>query len=279
MSHTVSDAIDWAIAQLSTSDSPKLDAELLLAFQLEKNRSWLKTWPEKELSQAAFQEFQSLVKRRASGEPVAYILGHQDFWTFNLAVTPDTLIPRPETEHLVECALEHLPVEKAARVVDLGTGTGAIAMAIASERPNAEVWAVDVSEQALAVAEKNRHRYQLENVTCLHSHWLDQWPNKPLDLVVSNPPYIADNDPHLNDLSYEPITALVAEDSGLSDIRIISEQAKSHLKPGGWLMFEHGFEQAEPVQKILRELGYESIETIKDYAGHARVTIGRLTEL
>ncbi|WP_223669405.1 peptide chain release factor N(5)-glutamine methyltransferase [Kangiella shandongensis] len=279
MSHTIASAIDWAVKQLAASDSAKLDAELLLAYLLDKNRTWLKTWPDHILSQSSFAQFQALIKRRVDGEPVAYILGQQDFWTFTLKVSAATLIPRPETEHVIEYALEQLPVDGAVKVVDLGTGTGAIAMAIASERPGARVWAVDFSEQALAVAEHNRKKYQLNNMVCQQGHWLDDWSHGELDMIVSNPPYIADNDPHLHDLSYEPQSALVAEDHGLSDIRYITEQAVIYLKPGGWLVFEHGFEQGKPVRQILEQSGFQLVATIKDYAGLARVTVGRKAEL
>lgn len=279
MSHTISSAIDWAVKQLTASDSAKLDAELLLAHLLDKSRIWLKTWPDRELSDLLFNQYQTLIMRRADGEPVAYILGQQDFWTFTLKVSAATLIPRPETEHLIEFALEQLPLEAVVKVVDLGTGTGAIAMAIASERPKADVWAVDISAEALTIAEQNRKKYQLDNMVCQQGHWLDEWQHGALDMVVSNPPYIAANDPHLADLSYEPESALVADGNGLSDIRYITEQAVGFLKPAGWLIFEHGFEQGESVQQILQQSGFQGVVTIKDYAGHARVTVGQKAEL
>jgi len=193
------------------------------------------------------------------------------------------LVPRPETEHLVECALSKIPTSQAADdsfvVADLGTGSGAIALAIASERPHATVWALDSCHEALLVAEANRKAYSLDNVECLQGHWLREWEKGELDMIVSNPPYIASDDPHLSDLVFEPHSALVAEHEGLSDIEEIAQQAIRHLKESGWLMFEHGFEQADAVQAILRENGFKNVETLSDLAGLARVTYGQKLEL
>lgn len=304
---TVQQAIDWAVSQLSgddisgtfksgtlksetfKSETPKLDVEILLGFVLDHNRAWLKTWPEKTISEIQEQAFQGFIRRRQAGEPIAYIVGQQEFWSLTLAVNPATLVPRPETEHLVECALSkiptshsptsHSPTSQAAGdsfvVADLGTGSGAIALAIASERSKATVWALDSCHEALLVAEANRKTYSLDNVECLQGHWLREWDKGELDMIVSNPPYIASDDPHLNDLVFEPHSALVAEREGLSDIEEISEQAIQHLKSGGWLMFEHGFEQADAVQAILRENGFKNIDTLSDLAGLTRITYGQ----
>lgn len=283
MSKTVEQALKLAVAQLgqanSHQDTAKLDAEVLLAYVLDKSRTWLKTWPEKVLADDEFARYQRLIERRQAGEPVAYIVGRQDFWTLTLKVTPATLIPRPETEHLVELALDKIPLSQACRVADLGTGTGAIALAIASERPEAKVWAMDLSHQALQVAEQNRDKYRLDNVTCQQGHWLNDWQGEAFDLIVSNPPYIAPDDQHLDDLSFEPSSALVAEDQGLADIQTISKQAAMHLKAGGWLIFEHGFEQGAAVRQILQQHGFVQVGTEKDYAGLARISFGQRAEL
>ena len=288
MSKTVQEALSWAIAKLeapeldgkeldvsaSKIDSSKLDAELLLADTLGKNRTWLKTWPEKELSQQELDSFEAFIMRRKAGEPVAYLLGKQDFWTFTLKVTPATLIPRPETEHLVEFALSNIPTSESFQVIDLGTGTGAIALAIASERPQATVIGLDISEQALSVAEHNRQQLNISNVDFQQGHWLRTWPDQKLDMIVSNQPYIDADDEHLKDLTFEPIGALVAGDNGLADIVEITEQAQQHLKPSGWLIFEHGFEQGRAVRDIMHQHGFTDVKTLADYAGLERVTAG-----
>ncbi len=260
-------------------DTAKLDAEVLLAETVEQNRTWLKTWSDKELTPAQMLAFEKKIERRRNGEPVAYIIGQQDFWTLSLKVTSATLIPRPETEHLVELALTKIAREDNHRVVDLGTGTGAIALAVASERPKAEVWAMDLSADALVVAEHNRQKYELDNVTCHQGHWLRDWQGEPFDLIISNPPYIDQDDPHLHDLTFEPTTALVAAEQGLYDIKEITQQATTHLTPLGWLMFEHGYDQGPDVRKILQNHGFVEVETLSDYSGHDRVTYGQKPEL
>lgn len=279
MSKTVQEALNWAVSELSLVDTAKLDAEVILAHALGQNRTWLKTWPDKRLSDDSVEQFQALIKRRGEGEPVAYITGTQDFWTLSLKVTTDTLIPRPETEHLVEFALSKMPENDACLVADLGTGTGAIALSIASERPKAKVWAMDISQGALEVAEYNRQENGLENVTCRKASWLSGWDGELFDLIVSNPPYVEPQDPHLESLKYEPITALVAQDKGLADIKLIAIQSAQHLKPDGWLMLEHGFEQGPAVRSILTEQGFVEVGTEQDYAGLDRMTFGRKAEL
>lgn len=280
MSKTVQQAIEWAVTQLSScqsrqAENAKLDSELLLADVLGQARTWLRTWPEHSLDESQWQSFQSHIERRLSGEPVAYLLGHQDFWTLTLQVSPATLIPRPETEHLVESALDKIPADNSITIADLGTGSGAIALAIASERKHTTVFAVDVSDDALAIAEHNRQQYRLDNVSCINGFWLRDWQHGTLDMVVSNPPYVAEGDKHLDDLRYEPIGALLAEDNGLSDIKEIAQDAMKWLKADGWLMVEHGFEQGGAVRSILKQHTFLDIETLTDYAGLDRVTIGR----
>ncbi len=269
-------ALDWAYQKLLAveNNEARLDAELLLAYCLDKPRIWLKTWPDKELAEDQWQHYQKLVARRLKAEPVAYIVGEKEFWSLNLKVTEDTLIPRPETEALVELALTKIPKDMDFRIADLGTGSGAIALAIASERPQATVFAVDFSEKALAVAEQNRIHYRLDKVQTVACCWLQNWSFGKLDLIVSNPPYVAATDPHLQDLTFEPYSALVANDQGYADIASITQQARKYLNPGAYLMFEHGYEQAPKVREILAEFGYQKIESFRDLAGHERVTVG-----
>ncbi|AIR89467.1 peptide chain release factor N(5)-glutamine methyltransferase [Pseudomonas cremoricolorata] len=264
-------------AQLPASDSARLDAELLLAAALGKSRSYLRTWPERIVSSEAAQCFQGYLARRRSGEPVAYILGHQGFWTLELEVAPDTLIPRPDTEVLVETALALLPATPA-QVLDLGTGTGAIALSLASERPAWQVTAVDRVEAAVALAERNRQRLDLSNVRVLASNWFAGLAGQRFELILSNPPYIPEHDPHLlrGDVRFEPSSALVAGADGLDDLRQIIAQAPQHLQAGGWLLLEHGYDQAPAVRELLARQGFVEVESRLDLGGHARVSLGRL---
>ncbi|WP_207802693.1 peptide chain release factor N(5)-glutamine methyltransferase [Motiliproteus coralliicola] len=262
----------------AVSDSPELDLQLLLCSVLDKPRSYLYTWPERSLSFEQQQQFEQLLQRRLDGEPIAHILGQGDFWTLTLEVNSSTLIPRPETELLVELALamgEQLDQHKV-RVADLGTGTGAIALALASEQPRWQISAVEFNPQAAVLAERNRQRLKLNNVEVLQGSWCEPLCGS-FDLIISNPPYIDAEDPHLSqgDVRFEPSSALVAAQQGLADILTITEQALDRLKPGGWLMFEHGFEQGEPVREILRRAGYQQVETHRDLAGHERATVGQ----
>lgn len=264
-------------AQLPDSPTERLDAELLLAAALGKPRSYLHTWPERIVSSEAAQAYDGYLQRRREGEPVAYILGQQGFWKIDLEVAPHTLIPRPDTELLVETALELQPALPA-RVLDLGTGTGAIALALASERPAWQVTAVDRVPEAAALAERNRQRLGLANVRIQVSHWLEGLADERFDLIVSNPPYIAASDPHLvdGDVRFEPSSALVAGVDGLDDLRVIAAQAPGHLTPGGWLLLEHGYDQADAVQALLRENGFVQVSSRIDLGGHQRITVGRL---
>lgn len=258
------------------SDSPHIDAAVLLCHVLDKPRSYLLTWPEKELDDSQLSAFNALLARRLTGEPIAYIVGEREFWSLPLKVAPHTLIPRPDTERLVELALDKMPPQ-ACTVLDLGTGTGAIALAIASECPQAQVIGIDLRPEAAALAEENRIRLGIANARFLSGSWYS-----PLDsqerfaVIVSNPPYIDAADPHLDqgDVRFEPKSALVADDEGLADIRIISEQGRLHLNAGGWLLLEHGYEQGQAVREILTSLGYQQVSTAQDYAGLDRVTLG-----
>ncbi|AMB81042.1 MULTISPECIES: peptide chain release factor N(5)-glutamine methyltransferase [Pseudomonas] len=264
-------------AELPDSPTARLDAELLLAAALGKSRSYLHTWPEKIVSSESALTFSGYLLRRRAGEPVAYILGQQGFWKLDLEVAPHTLIPRPDTELLVETALDLLPASPA-RVLDLGTGSGAIALALASERPAWHVTAVDRVLEAVALAERNRQRLQLENVHVLTSHWFSALADQRFDLIISNPPYIAAGDVHLaqGDVRFEPESALVAGVDGLDDIREIIQAAPQHLNPGGWLMLEHGYDQADAVRQLLSGAGFAQVESRKDLGTHERITLGRL---
>ncbi len=257
------------------SDSPRLDVELLLCHLLQQPRSYLFTWPERTLDPAQEARFLTLLARREQGEPIAHILGYRHFWTLELEVSPATLIPRPDTETLVELALSIL-ADGPYRVADLGTGTGAIALALASERPGWEVIGCDRIVAAAALAERNRARLGIENARFLVSDWCQALTGM-FDLILSNPPYIDARDPHLQqgDVRFEPRSALVAADAGLADIRQIAQQARARLKPGGWLLFEHGYDQGAAVRQLLRHLGYDEVTTNQDLGARDRVTSGR----
>lgn len=263
-------------ADLPDSPTPRLDAELLLAAALGKPRSYLRTWPERELDDEQLTLFRANLVRRRQGEPVAYILGHQGFWSLDLEVAPHTLIPRPDTELLVETALELLPATPLT-VLDLGTGTGAIALALASERPAWRVTGVDRIEDAVALAERNRQRLQLGNARFVHSHWFSALSGQRYGLILSNPPYIRADDQHLErgDVRFEPSSALVAGNDGLDDIRAIIQAAPDHLLSGGWLLLEHGFDQAVDVRRLLAEGGFVEVESRRDLGGHERISLGR----
>lgn len=251
------------------------DAALLVAHALGRDRSWLYAHGDDTLDAAALQACEALVARREAGEPIAYILGRRGFWRFELRVTPDTLVPRPETELLVELALDRLPAGRPLRVADLGTGSGAIALAIAHERPLARVVAVDASAAALGVAQGNARALGLANVEFREGDWLQPLAGESFDLIASNPPYIALGDPHLDALRHEPALALASGADGLDAIRAIAGDAPRCLAAGGWLLLEHGIAQGAAVRALLEAAGFDEVATAQDLERRDRVTLGR----
>ena len=265
----------------SGSESASLDASVLLCHVLDKPRSYLMTWPDRVIDPEIINKFNKLVKRRKSGEPVAYIVGEREFWSLNLKVSSSTLIPRPDTERLVELALEKSTLVKG-DILDLGTGTGAIALALASELPERNIWGVDLKEEAQHIAQENAERLSIKNAQFLFGSWFEPLDrNAKFALIVSNPPYIERDDPHLSegDVRFEPLSALVSEKQGLADIEVIAKQAPEYLLEGGWLLFEHGFDQGALVRTLLETLGYDQVETFQDYGHRDRVTVGRFNTL
>lgn len=258
-------------------DSARRDAEILLCHCLDKPRTWLYTWPESEVATAQGQHFEQLLARRRQGVPVAYLTGRREFWTLPLIVNQHTLIPRPETETLVEWALE-LALPGDASVVDLGTGSGAIALAVASERPGWQVSGVDASDDALDVARANAQATGLQRVSFQKSDWYAALAGQRFHLLLSNPPYIELDDPHLvrGDVRFEPRSALVAPEDGYADLASLVEGAPVHLLPGGWLLLEHGFEQGARVRQLLLGAGFSDVTTRRDMAGQERITGGCL---
>lgn len=254
------------------------EAELLLLHVLGRERGWLFAHATDAVEPATEAAFAQLLQRRLQGEPVAYLLGRRGFWTLDLAVSPATLIPRPETERLVELALERLPTDRPLKLADLGTGSGAIALALASERPLAQVLATDMSPQALAVAADNARRHELANVRFQQGSWHAALGQERFDLIATNPPYIAADDPHLaqGDLRFEPASALASGADGLDDIRVIVAGAPAHLIAGGWLLIEHGWDQGPAIRALLEPAGFVEVSTAVDLEHRDRVTLGRL---
>lgn len=273
---TVADAIRDAASRLPGAEA-RMEAELLLAHALGKPRSWFYAHAGDVMQPREREAFQRLLQRRGEGEPVAQIIGRRGFWSLDLVVTRDTLIPRPETELLVEAALARLPRIQPATVVDLGTGTGAIALAVASERPLADVTAVDASAAALEVARDNALEAGVP-VRLLRGDWFAPVAAERFDFVLSNPPYIPEGDPHLRqgDLRFEPRGALASGRDGLDAIRAITGAAPAHLNPGGWLMLEHGHDQGAAVRALLQQAGFIRVATERDLEHRERVTLGRL---
>ena len=258
------------------SASPKLDIELLLSEVLKVSREYLHTWPDQRLTDAQLLKFQHLLQQRQHGKPIAYILGKQAFWSLTLKVNASTLIPRPETELLVDIILQKFASIKNLSVLDLGTGSGAIALALATEQPNWQITAVDYSFDALGVAQENANYYGITSVAFIHSNWYSNLSNRKYDIIVANPPYIAENDPalHQHVLQYEPKAALISKQDGFADILEIIDKAKSFLKKNGFIVLEHGYQQSQEVKNILRKYGYTNIQSHTDLSGIMRAASG-----
>ncbi|WP_420426396.1 peptide chain release factor N(5)-glutamine methyltransferase [Algiphilus sp.] len=270
---TIAALLRAARAQLAErSDSAALDAEVLLAAALGKPRSFLYAWPDHEPTTSVRARFEDALTARSSGTPVAYTLGVKEFFGIDLAVDPSVLIPRPDTETLVECAIERIPPD--AVVVDLGTGSGAVAVVLARERPDCRMMATDRSFQALRVAQGNG-RHHACRVNWLCADWTAALAAQSVDALVSNPPYVAEGDPHLAALAAEPASALVSGPDGLDAIRAIIGDAGRVLRPGGLLLLEHGWDQAEAVRALLSDAGFEAVESVMDLNGHERVSVGQ----
>jgi len=268
----------WATGQLmACSDSPRLDAEVLLGHAIDRSRAQLLARPELALAPASARHFRALVARRAQGEPVAYLTGWREFWSRRFRVTSATLIPRPETELLVELALERLPAGMPLRIADLGTGSGAIALTLALERPGCRVTATDSSLDALDIAGENAQRLGAGNIEFRSGDWCAPLDGECYEMIASNPPYIDAKDPHLlqGDLPHEPLTALTPGDDGMVAIERIISTAPAHLVRGGWLLLEHGYEQAAAVAALLERHGYTGIEQRRDIGGHIRAVAAR----
>lgn len=259
------------------SDSPLLDAEVLLAWVLQKTRSYLRAWCDNELTLEQLIHFEQLLIKRQQGIPIAYLIGQREFWSRDFKVSPEVLIPRPDTEVLIELCLQLIPQNQAYRLLDLGTGSGIIAITLAAERPLIQVTAVDYSESALEIAKQNALAHAINTIDFYQSDWFASIKEQQFDIIVSNPPYIASDDAHLlqGDVRFEPKTALVAGDEGLSDIKIITKTAKHYLKNQGYLLIEHGYNQETAVQAIFLANNYVDIKTERDLSGQSRVTMGR----
>ncbi|MCE2569979.1 peptide chain release factor N(5)-glutamine methyltransferase [Motilimonas eburnea] len=275
---TIADALDWARQQLVQSESAALDARVLLAYSLEKPDSFLFTWPDKVLTDEQQVRFLALIARRVAGEPVAHITQVREFWSLPLKVSPATLIPRPDTEILVEQVLQlELPKLHEFGVLDLGTGTGAIALALASEWPNVSVIGIDIQGDAVELAQTNGQALGLSNASFKQGSWFEPVTGQQFSLIVSNPPYIDEQDRHLSegDVRFEPRSALVAKDHGLADLALIARQAPTYLVERGYLVMEHGYDQGEAVRTLLVEQGFSDVQTLADYCQNDRITLGK----
>jgi len=262
---------------ITISDCAWLDAEILLCHCLNKPRSFLRAWPEKILTRKQLNHYQKLVSQRQQGIPVAYLTGTKEFWSRQFKVSKDVLIPRPDTELLIELSLEMMAVQKPHKLIDLGTGSGIIAITLAAENPMAKITATDSSIKALTIARHNAATHRISSISFRQSSWFSAIDDTDFDLIISNPPYICATDPHLqqSDLQYEPQCALISPEQGLQDIGIITNQSRHHLKPKGFLLIEHGYNQQHSVQEIFRSFNFRHIKTHNDLSGNPRVTCGQ----
>ncbi|MDH5423366.1 MAG: peptide chain release factor N(5)-glutamine methyltransferase [Gammaproteobacteria bacterium] len=277
MADCIAQILQLAEQQLqNVSDSARLDAEVLLAMVLNKNRSYFRAFAEQELTTAEQLQFLALLDKRSEGQPIAHITGHREFWSLDLTVNEHTLIPRPDTEVIIEFILHHFPQDKL-RLADLGTGSGAIALALASEKPQWEILATDQSAQALTVAQNNALKHQLTNVCFKQGSWFEPLGTQPFDIIISNPPYIPERDPHLlqGDVRFEPMTALASGTDGLDDIRHLIKHAKTYLQTQGWLILEHGYDQQAAIYQLFQQAGFMNIRQRNDYADNPRMTAGQ----
>lgn len=275
--HSIKSVLTEAAESLtSVSDSALLDAEVLLCLALNQPRSHLRAWPDKPLQPEHLAAFRTLLTQRQQGAPIAYITGNREFWSRDFHVTPDVLIPRPDTELLIELSLKLIPADKPFKIIDLGTGSGIIAITLAAERPLAQLTATDFSAAALRIAQLNADKHRISNIEFCQSDWFSGAPEAKFKLIVSNPPYIAEDDSHLQqgDVRFEPRTALSAPEHGLADIRIIADAARNYLEPCGHLLIEHGYNQQQQVQALFKDLHYDRVQTYKDLSGQPRVTYG-----
>ena len=279
MAHsTVGNLLEWASSELTSFDTPNLDARVLLQHVAKRSHSQLISHADNVLSNDKTATYRELIARRRQGTPVAYLTGEREFWSLVFKVTPATLIPRPDTELLVEKALVHIPKQQTLTVADIGTGCGAVALALAHERLETTFIATDISQEVLAVAKLNGKRLGIHNVKYHCGNLVSPLKKNCCDIIVSNPPYICDNDPHLNegDVAFEPRSALVSGSDGLDTIRLIASKTPQKLKARGWLLVEHGYDQARQVRAILKQETFVNIETHYDLSGHARITQGQL---
>jgi len=266
----------FATGRLAGGESPKRDAEILLGFVTGRTRTFLMAFGETAFSASQLQQLEALLQRREKGEPIAYLTGEREFWSLPLSVSPATLIPRPDTECLVEQALLRLQTT-AVNIADLGTGTGAIALALASERPDCQITGVDFQPDAVALAQHNAEKLKITNARFVCGSWFAPLGDQRFQLIASNPPYIDAADPHLSqgDVRFEPASALIADEQGLKDLAYIIQTAPSYLENAGWLLLEHGWQQGEAVRQLFANAGYQQIETVKDYGDNDRVTLAQ----
>ncbi len=274
---TIKSLLADATQRLQGLDTARLDAEVLLAKVMQVERTYLYSHDDAVADPGQQARYIQMLNERARGKPIAHITGQREFWSMKLQINEHTLIPRPETEHLVEAALELIPEGYSCNIADLGTGSGAIALAIAKERPRCKIIATDISEQALQVASRNATRLGIHTITFQQGDWCAALNGAKVELLISNPPYIEENDPHLDqgDVRFEPRNALVSGADGLHAIKQILDQSAAHLRPGGWLLIEHGYQQAEAIRELMREQEMETVKTQTDHAGLDRVTMGR----